>query len=165
MRKLSIALSIVFFCFANLASAQPSASMAMPDILVYKTKGDYRKLVPVLLSPDKKRVVSYPDPTDVVGGSGPEPVSLHKGYLLDKRGVGWNTAFIKLTYEEYGKLPAVPSPEELYNMIVDKNPLTELYDCGRREPMKNQVHRMNDMIDEGKIKKKCTNMNNPKYKL
>ncbi len=165
MRKLIVVFIAILFCKANPVSAQASAVMAMPDVLIYKTKGDYRKLVPVLLSPDKKRVVSYPDPTDVIGGSGPEPVQLHKGYLLDKRGVGWSSAFIKLTYEEYGKLKSPPSPEELYKMIVDKNPLTELYDCGRREPMNNQVHRMNDMIDEGKIKKKCTPIRKENNKL
>ena len=161
MRKTSIVLILISFCTKGIISAQPSASMAMPDILVYKTKGDYNSLVPVLLSPDKKRVVSYPDQSDMAGGNGPMPVKLHKGYLLDKRGVGWNTAFLKLTYAEYGKLKTIPDPEELYKMIIDKNPLTELYDCGRREPMKNLAHRLNDMIDEGKIAKKCTHIRKP----
>lgn len=162
MRKLSIAILLVSVCNMNGVKAQSSAVMAMPDVLVYKTKANYRMLVPVLLSPDKKTVVSYPDPIDVLGGSqGPAPLKLHKGYLLDKNGIGWNSAFLKLTYEEYGKLKEVPTPEALYAMIVDKNPLTELYDCGRREPVKNQVRKLNNLIDEGKIKKRCTPIKRP----
>ena len=158
MSKLIAGLSIVLLCSSQV-HAQSSMGMAMPDVLVYKTKGNYQNLVPVMLSPDRKRVESYPDQVDVSGGSnGPQPVQLHKGYLLDKRGVSWHTAFLKLTYEEYAKLKEIPTPEELYKMIVDKNPLTELYDCGRREPINNMVHKFNDMIDEGKIKKKCTSI-------
>jgi hypothetical protein len=158
MSKLSFLLVAVLFGKFNFVSAQGMAgAAALPRILVYKTKKDYRKYVPVLLSSDKKSLVSYPDPTDAPGDA--MPVKLHKGYLLDRRGVGWNTAFIKLSYDEYGKLKSVPTPEELYGMIVDKNPLTELYDCGVRRPEKDQVSRINRIIDEGKIKKKCASIN------
>src|ERR1035437_2915807 len=112
MRKLSIALTVIFFGIAYTVSAQSSAGMAMPEVLVYKTKGNYKNLVPVLLSPDRKRVVSYPGPGDLkTGDEYAVPVLLHNGYLLDRRGVGWHTAFIKLTYEEYSKLTTVPPPE------------------------------------------------------
>ncbi len=163
MRILSALLAGLFLCSTVSVIAQPSAGMAMPQILVYKTRANYNKLVPVLLSPDKKRIISYPAPGDVTGGaSGFEPVQLHKGYLLDKMGVAWNTAFLKYTYEEYAKLKTLPSEEEMYKMIVDKDPLVSLYDCGRREPINNLVHKFNDMIDEGKIKKKCQPIKKPK---
>jgi hypothetical protein len=156
MRKLTIALIAVFLGSVFSVSAQSSASMAMPEVLVYKTRGNYRNLVPVQLSPDRKRIVSYSAPGDLkTGGGYALPVPLHDGYLLDRRGVGWHTAFLKYTYEEYGKLATIPDMEELYKMIVDKNPLTELYDCGRREPIPNLVHKLNDVIDEEKLMKRC----------
>jgi hypothetical protein len=156
MRKLTVALAAVFWGCTYVVSAQSPASMAMPEALVYKTRGNYKNLVPVVLSPDRKRVVSYPGSGDLkTGGEYAIPISLHHKYLLDRRGVGWHTAFLKLTYEEYGKLAEIPSPEELYKMIVDKNPLTELYDCGRREPYANLVHKLNVVIDEGKLAKRC----------
>ena len=155
MRKLNAAIAVMTIAGSlNTVLAQSSAS---PHVLVYKTKANYRKLVPVMLSEDKKTVVSYPDPADVkTGGGYPLPVLLHKGYLLDKRGVGKNTAFIKLSYEEYGKLKAVPSPGELYGMMVKKNPLTELWDCGTRDEAKNDAKHINQLIDKKLLKKKCT---------
>ena len=155
MRKLAIALLIVPLCNTNIVSGQSTAKAAMPKALVYKTKADYRNLVAVQLSEDRKSVVAYPDPSDVKNtANGPLPVKLHKGYLLDMRGVSWNTAFIKLTYDQYGKLSAVPSPEQLFAMIVDKDPMTELYSCGPKAAAK--VKDLNSTIDAGKLKKKCT---------
>src|SRR5436309_2146351 len=76
-----------------------------PHAMVYKTKANYSKLVPVDMSDDKTQIASYPAPTDVVSGSGyATPTQLHSGYLLDNRGIGKNAAFLKLTYEEYAKL-------------------------------------------------------------
>lgn len=39
--------------------------VAGPHILVYKTKADYSKLVPVIFSEDKKTVVSYLSASDL----------------------------------------------------------------------------------------------------
>ena len=154
MRKLSIVLAVGFLC--NTATAQSSGSEALPHVIVYKTKASYRNLVSVTLSADKKTVESYPGPDDVKIGSGYAiPVLLHKGYLLDRRGVGTNTAFIRLTYEQYGNLKSVPSQEELYGMIVDKNPITELCDCGVRSERKNSEKQLNELIDKKLLKKKC----------
>lgn len=154
MRKLAIALLIVPFCSTGIVSAQSSVKVPMPKALVYKTKADYRNLVAVQLSEDRKTVTSYPDPSDVKNtGNGPLPLKLHKGYLLDRRGVSWNTAFIKLTYEQYSKLSVVPTPEQLFAMIVDKDPMTELYSCGPKNQA--NVKNLNSTIDAGKIKKKC----------
>lgn len=155
-----IRIASVFFvlCAGYLpVSAQSSVSVAMPAVLVYKTKADYRNLVPVQISPDGKSLISYPDPADVRGGNVDcAPTQLHKGYLLDRRGIGWRTAYLRLTYDEYAKLSAPPSEAEMLAMIVDKNPLTVLYNCGSRERVKNQVHKINDWIDEGKIGKYCS---------
>jgi len=155
MRKLAIALLIVPFCSTGLVSAQSSVKAPMPKALVYKTKADYKNLVAVQLSEDRKSVISYPDPSDVKSTSnGPVPLKLHKGYWLDRRGVSWNTAFIKLTYDQYSKLSSVPSPEQLFAMIVDNDPMTELYSCGPKSQAK--VKSLNTTIDSGKIRKKCT---------
>jgi hypothetical protein len=157
MRKSGFILSAVILCNTHIVTAQSPGSTALPHVLVYKTKANYRNLVPVELSADKKQVVSYPGPTDIQTGSGyPLPVLLHKGYLLDKIGVGVNTAFIKLTYKEYSNLKTAPGSEELYNMIVDKNPVTVLCDCGVRNARKYTVKQLNGLIDKKLLKKKCT---------
>jgi hypothetical protein len=104
---------------------------------IYKTKGDYNQNIPVVLSADKKTIVSYPDPKDV-GNNGKlaTPTPLTDGYLLDNRGITPDVAFLKYTYEEYSQLKSVPSLNDLYAMIIDKDPLTELCDCGSRYQFK-----------------------------
>lgn len=151
-----IALSAGFIISATTANAQP-VGMARPHVLVYKTKTNCRCKVPVVLSSDKKTVVSYPDPADVQTGSNNLlPVSLHKGYLLDQRGVGLNTAFLNISYKKYSKLNAVPTQKELYAMIADKDPLTELYDCGVKDDSKNSKKALNQLIKSDRLRKECT---------
>ena len=104
-------------------------SYALPPIVVYKMTKNYSKNVAVTLSEDKKTIVSYPARTDVSERS--YPTALNKGYWLDNRGISPNTAFLSITYEEYAKLKKTPSLEELYSMIIDKNPIKRMYICGR----------------------------------
>lgn len=124
-----------------------------PSTLVYKTKKDYYSNVSVILSDDKARIVNYPAVTDVYyKGILAYPVKLKKGYLLDNRGIGKNVAFLKYTYEEYSKLKETPSPEDLYKSIIDKSPLSRLYNCGNRYRFRSEVDELNDIIETKKLK-------------
>lgn len=155
MRKTIVVFAAFFLGNSILVSAQES-SKALPHILVYKTKGEYKSLVPVQLSDDRTRVISYPDPKDIKTGSSAGtglPVLLHNGYWLDKTGIGVHTAFIKLTYAQYGKLKKTPSETELYKMVLDKEPLKELCDCGSRGAY--SVKQLNSLIDKKQLRKKC----------
>jgi hypothetical protein len=91
--------------------------------IVYKTRNDYSNNVTVLLSKDGKKVSAYPGPSDA---SKQRPIQLAKGYLL-KRMVG--DAVLSLTIDEYSKSTTYYSPTELYNLIIDKTPYTEKYEC------------------------------------
>ena len=127
-----------------------------PPVLVYKTRGDYYHLVPVLLSEDKKEIISYPHPKDLIRGHGYTfPDSLNNGYLLDNRGIGANVAFLSLTYKEYTNLMEVPNAEQLYGKIVDFDPLTELCNCGLRTSFSDPVKEINKLIDSGELREKC----------
>jgi len=127
-----------------------------PKALVYKTKANYNDFVPVALSESKKEVVSFPAPTDLtINGELQTPVSLHDGYLLDKRGIWKNVAFIKLTYEEYSKLDRVPTPKELFDLIIDNDPLTELVDGGIISAYSDPVTQLNELIDNKKLRSVC----------
>jgi hypothetical protein len=151
-------------CQTNHKAAQDHASMQEftpqyipgPHVVVYKTKANYNNLVPVELSDDKTKIVSYPDPKDVKTENGYTlPSSLSKGYLRDNRGIGKNAAFLKMTYEEYAKLQAAPALTELYNMIVEKDPLTELCDCGNSITFKDVKMQVNQLIDSNKLRTTC----------
>lgn len=127
-----------------------------PKAIIYKTVKDYNNHVPVLLSEDKSTIVSYPHPNDITLGSGfPLPTLLHDGYLLDNRGIGKHVAFLKLTYQEYSQLTAIPSLDELYSMILDKDPLVELCDCGNKRAFSDAPTQLNQLIDAKKLRTTC----------
>jgi hypothetical protein len=122
--------------------------------IVYKTKADYSKYVPVTLSADKTQIVAYPAPKDVYyNGKLAYPTALENGYWLDNRGIGPNTAFLRVTYDEYSKWPQVPKLSELYLLIIDKDPFTEIYKLGSRSRFKNPVADINKVIKKGGLKK------------
>jgi hypothetical protein len=131
-------------------SQQGQTSLA--SCIIYKTRSDYSRNIPVTLSEDKTKIVSYPDVKDVYyNGELACPAKLEDGFLLDNRGIGPNVAFLSFTYEEYSKLGKTPSSSELYEKIVDKDPLTEMYRCGNRNEYKNLVGDLNRIILEGKL--------------
>ncbi len=163
-----IVVLLIFFAFVGCKSSntmtQTSNEWAQftpqytvgPQALVYKTKNDYSNLVPVMLSDDKTEIVSYPHPNDLKVGSGyPLPTFLNKGYLLDNRGIGKNVAFLKLTYQDYSELKEVPTLKELYNYIIDKDPLTELCDCGNKTVFTDIDKQLNNLIDQNKLRTTC----------
>lgn len=106
---------------------------AMPHVIIYKTARNCDNLVPITLSDDGSRIVSYPDPSDLrIGGQLATPTRLTNGYLLDNRGISRHVAFLSYTYEEYAAMKQAPSMEQLLAHIVDRDPLTEYIDCGPR---------------------------------
>ncbi len=128
------------------------ANVASPPVIIYKTKKDYRDLVPVVLNKEKTRIVSYPAPSDVISGREMmTPRMLEGGFLLDKRGISENVAFLRLTYNEYSKMKKVPSTSELLKMVIDNDPISEMYKCGRVGDYKELERELNQMIKQGKL--------------
>jgi hypothetical protein len=147
--------ALVVLTMACCATKKPVTNVSYmgPVAIIYKTKADYSKYVPVTLSDDKSRIVSYPAPQDVYrNGSLAYPIQLAKGFLLDNRGVNANTAFLKITYEDYSKLSALPSLDDLYKQIVDKDPVTEIYNLGYRGRFKDEVAEINELINHHDLK-------------
>lgn len=129
---------------------RPNA-MALAPIIIYKTKGDYRNLVPITLSADKKHVIARPAPGDLMLGDGfATPIELADGYLLDRRGVGPGTAFIEYTYKHYFAIKGIPTEEDLLRRIVDSDPFTEIYRCDRSQCNPLDIESMNKYIRSGK---------------
>jgi len=123
-----------------------------PPTLIYKTKKDYRDNVAVTLSDDKSKIVSYPHSKDVYyKGKLAYPTKLNNGYLLDNKGISINVAFLNMTYEKYSQLENIPSLVKLYEMIIDKDPLAELYNCGNRHKFKNEIEELNQLITKHQL--------------
>jgi len=123
---------------------------AGPPAIIYKTKEDYADKVPVTLSEDKSEIANYPGIKDVFyKGELAYPTNLNDGFLLDNRGLDKNSAFLNITYEEYSKLEKVPSLVEFNEMILDKDPFTEMYHCGSKFDYKDIIAELNEIIDKG----------------
>ena len=159
LNKLSI-LIIVFSFTSCSSSKKPEGGQVVkenidytgPPTIIYKTTKDFSKNIPVTLSVDKTKIVSYPAPGDIYfKGKLAYPTELTKGYLLDNRGISINTAFIKYTYEEYSKLKEVPDLKTLYSLILDKDPIVEMYNCGNRYRFKDEAQELNAIITQQKL--------------
>lgn len=139
----------------NEAPVKSQFVAALPHIVIYKTTKDYSHNVPVILSDDKTQIVSYPHPSDLIFDNRLAlPSALNNGYLLDNRGIQKNVAFLKYTYEEYSKLKDVPPLQDLYKAIIDKDPLTELWDCGSKATYADVQKQLNESIDKNLLSEK-----------
>ena len=161
---LSMAIFTIFGCKSQQLNNKVSVTeppvkeqfvAALSRIVIYKTTKDYKYNVPVILSDDKTRIVSYPHPSDLIFDNRLAlPSALNKGYLLDNRGIQKNVAFLKYTYEEYSKLKDVPALQELYSDIINKDPLTELWNCGTKASFTDLQKQLNESIDKNLLPEK-----------
>ena len=125
----------------------------LPPCLVYKTKQDYFNKVPVVLSPDRTRIVSFPDPADLRLSDGyPYPVKLDSGYLLDRRGISPFVAFLAISYDEYAAFTTAPTVNYLAGRILDDDPLKEMYECAVNYNDSDVVSSLNRLIGESKLR-------------
>lgn len=123
---------------------------ALAPLIIYKTAGDFYHNVPVVLNDAKDEIVSFPAPSDLYyEGELALPVKLDRGYLLDRRGIKVNSAFTSYTYEEYSKLESAPSPQELFDRIIEKEPFETMYDCGTPGQYNDLVRDLNGQIRKG----------------
>lgn len=124
--------------------------------MVYKTKADYDSLVPVVMSDDKTEILSFPDISMIKDSLHyPLPGKLHNGYLLDNAGIWKNVAFLKYTYKQYAELDTTPSAQELLSKLADKDPLTEICDCGNRSLIADPEKQINSLIDSKRLSEVC----------
>ncbi len=125
--------------------------VASPPVIIYKTRNDYSKNVPVILSEDKSKIISFPAQSDLKKeGEFVYPSQLENGYLLDNRGINQNAAFLRFTYEDYYNMDNIPDAARLMNYIADKEPFTEIYQCGRRGDYQDLINEINKKIKERK---------------
>lgn len=121
--------------------------VASPAVIIYKMKKDYSRQVPVIMDTSRSRIVSYPAPSDIKHGQTLTlPTQLVNGYWLDNRGINARVAFLSYTYEEYSRMQQAPALEELFDAIIDKDPLLDIRECGRRSDYQDIVGELNRLI-------------------
>ncbi len=134
--------------------AQGTVKASGPAVIVYKTKNDYFDKVPISLSEDKNMIISFPAVSDLYyKGELALPTRLNDGYLLDNRGITKDVAFINITYEAYSRLDMTPPDDLIMQMVLDKDPLIEMYSCGSRNEFQDIVSELNTIIEKKKLKK------------
>ncbi|MDE7180698.1 MAG: hypothetical protein K2N88_05820, partial [Muribaculaceae bacterium] len=89
---------------------------------VFKMSGNYSDNVAVTLD-SRGNLVYYPAPTDISAAS--RPVEIGEGWWLNRQGLGERSVFTRWTFDEYSKLPAAPSPEEIKAAILPGATVTE----------------------------------------
>ena len=60
---LALLVTVTAFSVRSFNMSRPAVSA--PPLVIYKTKKDYSKNIPVILSDDRTKVVSYPDVKDI----------------------------------------------------------------------------------------------------
>lgn len=146
----TLLLGFAFACSNNAVKLLPASAKA--PLLVYKTKGDYSKLVPVMLSADKSEIISYPHPNDVKSGEDLRlPMELKKGYLLDQQGISAQVAFLNMTYKEYASLTEPLPLDSMFMLIKDADPLIELYQLGFHGDYKDPEKEINGLIKKDEL--------------
>ncbi|MBD5164139.1 MAG: hypothetical protein HDT09_05515 [Bacteroidales bacterium] len=96
---------------------------AIPKALAYRTSGNYNDNVFILMDASGK-IVSYPAPSDVNASSA--PLQLANGWLLDRRGIADNAAFLDYTWQQYHNLPAAPTAAQLKDHIIAGARVTQI---------------------------------------
>jgi hypothetical protein len=134
------------------ASKKGTVTVNSPPCIIYRTRSDYSMYVPVTLSADKSKIVSYPDIKDIYyNGKLSVPTLLANGFLLDNRGISLQVAFLDYTYIEYSKLSSTPPATDLMSLLMDKDPLLEMYQCGQRSQYTDIEQELNVLITSGKL--------------
>ncbi len=125
-----------------------------PPTIIYKTKKDYSQNVPVILNDEKTKIVAYFSPKDFIkNGEIVYPTKLENGYLLDNLGINENVAFTSYKIDTYTKTMRMITVKDLFEHIIDKDPLLEMYNCGNRSTYKDVVAEINRAIKNGQLSK------------
>ena len=147
MKRITLLCLVTALISCNTSKMSTESTEALPPVIVYKTTGDYNKLVPVTLNEARDKIVAYPAPSDIYSdGELALPITLENGYLLDRRGIQANSAFTSFTYDEYSQMESAPSLDDLMNSISDLDPFEEIYDCGRFREDENLERNLNKLI-------------------
>lgn len=125
-------------------------------LVVYRTTTDLKDKVPVTLSGDGTAIVAYPHPRDLRLAQGlATPVELAEGWLLDRRGIGKHTAFLRISYADYAAMESPPALADLQEAILARDPFTDLCDCGPRAAFTHPEAELKRIIRNDSLELRC----------
>lgn len=134
MKKILFLLPImIIFGCSKKTGAVPESNSAQPEVVravdpigsrplgmvlkatAFQMSGDYSNNIAITLNEDGT-LAYYPAPSDITEAS--RPIALGNGWWLNRQGLGPNSVFTKYTFDEYEKLPSVPSQADLKAAII-----------------------------------------------
>lgn len=127
-----------------------------PHAILYKTKANYSNLVPVGMNDSGTRIVSYPAVQDVATmllGHSVQPIAMRKHYLLDNFGIGPNSAYLDITWEQYSKYNEI-NADILLKHVKFTKPFLVMYDCGLKTDIEKLEKQLNRLIKDRQLEKK-----------
>lgn len=102
---------------------QPGKASMIPQATAFKINPEYADKVGVTFGADG-RLSYFPAPTDITPSSA--PLDLGNGWWLNRQGISANSVFTRYTFDEYRKLPAVPSPGQIKEAVIPGSGVTEM---------------------------------------
>lgn len=140
---------LMFSC----AGKRPMVKLAdQAPLYIYKSKLSNNTWVPITLTDDKKSVMSYPHPKDVQrDGELLTPIRLKDGFLLDRQGINKNMVFIHISYADYAKRNGPLPIDSMLMMIVEPDPIIELYQIGYWGDFDDPVKELNRILRKGQL--------------
>lgn len=136
---------------AEVVTETPHSIEAIPRAVIYRTNINVNDNVPVRVTAEGTKILSYPAPSDV--GQFSTPVELAEGWLLDRRGgVGSDTRFLTYTYSDYSCLKEPPSVSVLIDHIIKEARVTATYqlDVSLQQALADTAS-INDLIRSGAV--------------
>lgn len=153
---ITLLLGLLAGCGGRKATGRTDTAAHPRPLMVYRTAQDVHDKVPVGLSDDRRHIVSYPQPKDLmVDGKLLLPTKLAKGWWLDNKGIGLNTGFLRMGYAQYAALQEAPPLAEMEAMLLDVDPLVSLCDCGTNGNMTDPVKEINGLLKKDALRERC----------
>lgn len=143
-----------FFIYKKVFRA-PISGGYPPIVFVGKTNQDYSSFVWVTMSNDK--VVGAPATNNDSDTFNRKYISLNNGYVYGAS-IGPYGVPINVTIEDYKKTSLGEiSLEKMNDLILDKNPYSELYRCNGYLPVYDSelTNTLNGLIDNNQLSTKC----------
>ena len=125
-------------------------------VIVFKTTGNYSNLVSVDLDRDRQIVTAWPNINEIQ-----PPVALHSNYFTGGFGGDPYGGFLSMSIVDYKNLTVRPTIIEINNLILDKNPFSEMYRCfiapvnGVPLSYADAYNVVNNYIDNNQLSTKC----------
>jgi hypothetical protein len=114
---------VVISACRKTASRTDSTTMVPEPVIIVKVDKEYAERLTVQTSDNGREITAFPAQSEA---SGQKPLNLSGGYYL-RRMTG--DTYLSISIDDYAEAKRTFSPGDLERLILDEDPVIELYDC------------------------------------